>query len=107
MDCSSPGRAARLSCLGRVRAWWSCVRGVLSPRRATPAHFRHIDMSQIIQLLEGRKTYIVSALAIIYLIGSDLGWWPRNNEVLAILGFGGLAALRAGVQKSGSDSTRP
>lgn len=48
---------------------------------------------------DGKKTYLVAAVALIYLVGSDLGWWPLNQEVLGILGALGLASLRAGVAK--------
>lgn len=48
--------------------------------------------------LDGRKTYLLAAVAAAYVIGSTLGWWPCDDRVLALLGFGGMAALRQGVK---------
>jgi hypothetical protein len=49
--------------------------------------------------LEGKKTYLVAILGGLYLFGGDQGWWQVNEALLGILGFGGLAALRAGKKK--------
>lgn len=56
-------------------------------------------MQPLLQLIEGRKTYIVAGLAILYLFGGDQGWWIINEHIMGILGFGGLAALRSGIKK--------
>lgn len=56
-------------------------------------------MQQLLTLIEGRKTYIVVTLAVIYLFGGDQGWWKINESILGILGFGGLASLRSAVKK--------
>lgn len=50
--------------------------------------------------LDGRKTYLLALVGALYVFGSDLGWWPCNDLVLALLGFSGLATLRHGVSKS-------
>lgn len=60
---------------------------------------RTTPIVQILDWLDGRKTYLVAVAAAIYLIGGDIGWWPQNDQVLTLLGFGGLAALRAGMSK--------
>ncbi len=51
------------------------------------------------QLLDGKKTYLVAATAILYLTGAVLGWWTFDSRVLDALGFGGLITLRAAVCK--------
>lgn len=48
------------------------------------------------QWLDGRKTYLIACVGALYVFGSTLGWWPLDERVMAILGFGGLAALRKG-----------
>lgn len=53
-----------------------------------------------LSLVDGWKTYIVVAAAVVYLVGADIGWWPYNEQVLALFGFGGVAALRHSVRKS-------
>lgn len=47
--------------------------------------------------LKGKRTYILAALAAIYVFGGDQGWWRVSDAVLYLLGFGGIAALRAGI----------
>lgn len=48
-------------------------------------------------MLEGYKTYICSALGALIVGGFFMGWVDQGtaNMLLALLGFGGLAALRA------------
>lgn len=58
-------------------------------------------MSEFWSKLEGKKTYLLAAAAIVYLFGGSMGWWPVDERVLGILGFGGLASLRAGISKGG------
>ena len=57
-------------------------------------------MQPLLNLIEGKKTYIVAALAVIYLFGGDQGWWKMNESILGIFGFGGLASLRSAVKKA-------
>lgn len=54
------------------------------------------------QKLSGKKTYILAAAAIGYLIGADLNLWPLNTEILGIFAFLGLTTLRAGIAKGRS-----
>lgn len=49
--------------------------------------------------LEGKKTYILVAIGIAYLIGGGLGWWVMEKEVLVGLGMGQIATLRSGIKK--------
>lgn len=51
------------------------------------------------QFLDGKKTYILAAIGVIYIFGGDQGWWNLNEAIAAMLGFGGLASLRAGKTK--------
>lgn len=53
----------------------------------------------LLDWFDGRKTYFVALIAVVYLIGADVGWWPLNETILALFGFGGLASLRAGLSK--------
>lgn len=56
-------------------------------------------MQQLLSLLEGKKTYIVALLAAGYIFGGTLNWWPVDERILTLLGFGGLASLRSAVKK--------
>ena len=56
-------------------------------------------MQQLLTLLEGKKTYVVAIIAAAYLFGGTLNWWPVDERIMGILGFGGLAALRSGIKK--------
>lgn len=49
--------------------------------------------------LDGKKTYLLVVTGVVYIVGSDLGWWPLNEHVLALLGLGSAATIRAGVSK--------
>jgi hypothetical protein len=53
--------------------------------------------------LKGEKTYILVAIAILAVIlagTTDIAWLDANlNQILTVLGFGSVAALRAGVNK--------
>lgn len=54
----------------------------------------------MLKLLEGRKTYLVAALGVVWVIvGVCFKWLEVNTAVELLLGFLGLAALRAGVAK--------
>lgn len=55
------------------------------------------------EILHGKKTYLIAiGLGIVATVNS-LGWiTPEQHQLLlALLGSGGLAALRAGVAKAG------
>ena len=57
---------------------------------------------QIIGFLKGKKTYILSALGAVIAFAYFMGWvdYQIAEQLLALLGFCSLAALRAGVNKS-------
>ncbi len=60
-------------------------------------------MNAILELLSGKKTYLVSAagLAVIGLWMAGMIDTAIAEKALAALGFGAAIALRAGVAKSG------
>ena len=49
--------------------------------------------------MNGNKTYLTCAVAILYIIGGKLGFWTVDKDVLAAIGMGALAFLRHGVSK--------
>ena len=59
-------------------------------------------LKSLLAALEGRKTYVLAIVALIYLFGGDQGWWKVNEVILGMLGFGGLATLRAAVGRTGA-----
>ncbi len=59
-------------------------------------------MKRVAELLNGRKTYILAVLGIVYLLGGSEGWWEVREEVLGVLGFGAAGALRMGMKNGGS-----
>ena len=56
--------------------------------------------------LAGRKTYGIAAIGILYIVGCWAGWWAYDERILAALGLGGLATLRAGLSRT-TRSTAP
>ena len=56
-------------------------------------------LAKIDALLDGRKTYLAAFAGSAVLVSVYFGWVPEElgNQILALLGFAGLAALRAGV----------
>ncbi|GEM_PF-4744958 len=54
----------------------------------------------IVAYLQGKKTYIVMAIAFVYFGGVGIGLWPHNIAIDGILASAGGAALRAGVAKN-------
>lgn len=56
-------------------------------------------MQELFKLIDGHKTYLISVVAAAYLFGGTLNWWPVDERILGLLGFGGLAALRGGIKK--------
>lgn len=52
--------------------------------------------------LEGYKTYILGALALVTIVAAHFGIVDTDtaNTLLAVFGFGGLISLRAAVKKS-------
>jgi len=57
----------------------------------------------IIEYLRGKKTYIFAALGAIVVFAKLIGWIDdvTMNVLLGLLGFGGLAALKAGQVRIG------
>lgn len=57
----------------------------------------------MIELLKGKKTYIVMFTAFVFNVGVIAGWWTVDNrlwaEINALLGALGLTAMRAGMKK--------
>ena len=56
-------------------------------------------MKDLLTLLEGKKTYVISTIAFLYVFGSSLKWWPLDPMILTILGFGGLVTARMGAKR--------
>ena len=54
-------------------------------------------LAKIDKLLSGRKTYLAAYAGSAVLVSVYFGWLDAElgNQVLALLGFAGLAALRA------------
>lgn len=58
------------------------------------------NLRTLLPWLDGKKTYVVVAGVVAYVIGGDLGWWPVNESILALFGAAGLGSLRSAVKKS-------
>ncbi len=62
-------------------------------------------MENLINFLNGKKTYITALLFAVFNLGVVLNWWTADNQVVlavnTLLGSLGFAFLRAGVTKSG------
>ena len=61
-------------------------------------------MNDLLKAFEGKKTYIIAALIALAVFAKQLGWIDQQtlDALYGILGAGGLAALRAGIDKGGS-----
>lgn len=60
------------------------------------------NMTNIIGWFDGKKTYILGALTVIYgVLGLSLGHLDQNQAVQFILTGLGMISLRVGVKKSG------
>ena len=57
------------------------------------------NLKTLLTWLDGKKTYIVAAGLVIYVVGGDAGLWPVNETVLALFGAAGLGSLRSAVKK--------
>lgn len=64
-------------------------------------------MKAALDWLSGKKTYIIAFAAAIYGVGIDQHLWPHLVWLDAIIAGGGLAALRAGVEKSAPPPPQP
>jgi uncharacterized protein YsxB (DUF464 family) len=54
---------------------------------------------KFLELLNGKKTYGLVAIGLIYLVGDSAGAWQIDESVLGALGLAIAAALRSGVKK--------
>jgi hypothetical protein len=54
----------------------------------------------MLDFLKGKKTYILAAAGGVIIFGYILGWIDSTvaNVLLGLLGFGGLATLRAAIK---------
>ena len=57
-------------------------------------------MKTPIEWLRGKKAYLVAAVAAIYGIGMQAGWWPHSVAVDGVLAALGVTTLRAGIAKA-------
>ena len=55
-------------------------------------------MSDMINALKGKKTYLVAGVAVSGLFCEMMGFASMPSNFYEILGFGGLAAVRAGMK---------
>jgi hypothetical protein len=55
--------------------------------------------------MQGKRTYLTVAVALGYLAGVKLGFWPADPQIIAALGFSAVAFLRAGLANTQPPST--
>ena len=55
-------------------------------------------MENIMNVLKGKKTYLVAVVAVSGLFCEMMGFASMPRNFYEILGFGGLAAVRAGMK---------
>ena len=58
--------------------------------------------------LDGKKTYITAVVAALASFAMAMGWLSKEQYqvILGLLGSMGLAALRSGIEKGGTDKAR-
>jgi len=58
--------------------------------------------------LDGKKTYITAVVAALASFAMAMGWLSKEQYqvILGLLGALGLAALRSGIEKGGTDKAR-
>ena len=60
----------------------------------------------IINFLQGKKTYIILILAFVFNFGITAGWWTLDNQIWElvniILGFLGLGTIRSAIKNLAS-----
>ena len=58
--------------------------------------------------LDGKKTYITAVVAALASFATAMGWLSKEQYqvILGLLGSLGLAALRSGIEKGGTDKAR-
>lgn len=62
---------------------------------------------KLFDMFQGYKTYIICIAAGVYGIGIKAGWWPHDPAIDLILGAGGAAAIRSGINSSNGDPPPP
>jgi hypothetical protein len=55
-------------------------------------------MNEIMNGFKGKKTFLLSAVAVASLFCEMNGWWMAPKEWYMMLGFGGMASVRAGMK---------
>ena len=53
------------------------------------------------EILKGKKTYIIAAIGAALAFVQLMGWWDVPEAVWGFIGAGGIMALRQGVKNSG------
>ena len=59
-------------------------------------------LDKIIKFLDGKKTYLTALVAAVVLVAEYQGYIDAllANQILVLLGFGGIAFLRMGVSRN-------
>lgn len=58
-------------------------------------------MANLMKWFQGKKTYLMTIVWIVYKIGGSSGWWSENAAIETLIIGSGAVALRAGVKDSG------
>jgi hypothetical protein len=64
-------------------------------------------MNDLKLFLSGKKTYLSALIGILYLAGVWAGLYEFDERILAVVGFAGLAALRAAVTRNPTTPAGP
>jgi hypothetical protein len=74
--------------------------GIDSNRAIPPIiDLKEKKMNEIMAGFRGKKTFILSFVAVASLFCEMNGWWMAPKEWYMMLGFGGMASVRAGMNK--------
>lgn len=57
------------------------------------------NLKTLLAWLDGKKTLLVTAGAVLYVIGGNAGWWQVNESILTLFGAAGLGSLRSAIKK--------
>lgn len=58
-----------------------------------------MNLQGLFNLIDGKKTYLVTLAAVVYGVGIDYHWWPHSMTLDSVLGGGIIMALRSAVAK--------
>lgn len=58
-----------------------------------------MNITAIQTFLQGKKTYFVAIVSVLYLLGVYLKFWPFSEDVVAALGIGGGSTLLAKIER--------